>query len=68
MGYALQLACQRSEIVKGYFKDEKKLTQRDSRTVQNLFVEINRHPNIEVVKKKPQIVVKWIEQEVLVNN
>ena len=68
LGYALQLACQRSEIVKGYFKDEKKLTQRDSRTVQNLFVEINRHPNIEVVKKKPQIVVKWIEQEVLVNN
>ena len=34
LGYALQLACQRSEIVKEYFKDEKKLTQRDSRTVK----------------------------------
>ena len=27
LGYALQLACQRSEVVKEYFKNEKKLTQ-----------------------------------------
>ena len=27
LGYALQSACQRSEVVKDYFKDEKKLTQ-----------------------------------------
>ena len=66
--YALQLACQRREVVKEYFKDEK-LVARDSRKVRNLFVEINRHQNIEVVKKKPQLVVKWIEnEEVIINN
>ena len=70
LGYALQLACQRSEVVKEYFKDEK-LVARESRKVRNLFVEINRHPKIEIVKKKPQLVVKWIEQEkeeVIINN
>lgn len=70
LGNALQLACQRSEIVKDFLRDVKKLTQRDSRKVQNLFVEINRHPNIKTVKRKPELVVKWIEKEekVLVNN
>jgi hypothetical protein len=70
LGYALQLACQRSEVVKEYFKNEK-LTARESRKVRNLFVEINRHPKMEIVKKKPQLVVKWIEQEkeeVIINN
>ena len=72
LGYALQSACQRSEVVKEYFKNEKKLTQRDSRKVQNLFVEINRHPNIKPLKRKPELVVKWIanenEKETTVNN
>jgi hypothetical protein len=73
LNYALQLACQKSSKVKAFLKDEK-LTARDSRKVRNIFVEINRHPNIKVVKKKPQLVVKWIEQEkqkeekVLINN
>ena len=62
LGYALQLACQRSEIVKEYFKDEE-INSRDSRKVKNLFVEINRHPNIKVVKRKPELVVKWIERK-----
>ena len=71
LNYALQSACQKSSTVKEYLKDEK-LTARDSRKVRNIFVEINRHPNIKVVKKKPQLIVKWIESEkeneVLVNN
>ena len=71
LNYVLQSACQKSSIVKEFLKNEK-LTARDSRKVRNIFVEINRHPNIKVVKKKPQLVVKWIEQEnekkVLVNN
>jgi hypothetical protein len=68
LGFALQLACQKSEIVKEYFKDEK-LTQRDSRKVKNLFVEINRHMKIKEVKRKPELVVRWIEQEeVIINN
>ena len=66
LGYALQLACQRSEVVKEYFKDEK-LVARDSRKVRNLFVEINRHQNIKVVKKKPELVVKWIEKEEVIS-
>ena len=61
LGNALQLACQKSEMVRDYLRDEK-LTARDSRKVRNLFVEINRHPKIEVVKKKPQLVVKWIKE------
>ena len=70
LGNALQLACQRSKVVKEYFKDEK-LASRKSRKVQNLFVQINRHLNIKVIKRKPQLVVKWIEQEqekVVINN
>ncbi|HSF49719.1 MAG TPA: hypothetical protein VLA74_03080, partial [Nitrososphaeraceae archaeon] len=67
LAYALQLACQRSEVVSSYLKDEK-LTSRDSRKVRNLFVEINRHPKIEVVKRKPELVVKWIKEEVIINN
>jgi predicted methyltransferase len=46
----LELACQKSNKVKEFLKDEK-LTARDSRKVRNIFVEINRHPNIKVVKK-----------------
>ena len=71
LNYVLQLACQKSNTVKEFLKNEK-LTARDSRKVRNIFVEIIRHPNIKVVKKKPQLVVKWIEQEnekeALVNN
>jgi 3-methyladenine DNA glycosylase AlkD len=59
----LQLACQKSKIVKDFLREEKKLTQRDSRKVQNLFVEINRHPNIKTIKRKPELVVKWIENQ-----
>jgi hypothetical protein len=62
LGYALQLACQRSEVVKEYFKGEK-LTQKDSRKVKYLFLEINRHLNIKEIKRKPQVVVKWIDNE-----
>ena len=72
LNYALQLACQKSNKVKEFLKDEK-LTARESRKVRNIFVEINRHPNIKVIKRKPQFIVKWIEQEkekdeVLVHN
>jgi hypothetical protein len=63
LGYALQLACQRSEIVRDYLRNEKKLTQRDSKPVRDLFLKINRHPNIKTIKRKPELVVKWIENE-----
>ena len=59
LGYSLQLACQKSETVRNYFKDEK-LTSRESRKVRTLFVEIIRHHNIQVIERKPELVVKWI--------
>ena len=67
--HTLHLAYQRSETVRDFLKDEKKLTHQDSRKVQNLFVKINRHPNIEIIK--PEFMVKWIEEEkeeVTINN
>jgi hypothetical protein len=63
LGYALQSACQRCELVRDFLRNEKELTQRDSRTVQHLFVEIIRHKNIKIIKRKPELVVKWIENE-----
>lgn len=36
-----------------------KLTQRENKRVKNLCLMIIRHQNIEVVKYKPQLVVKW---------
>ena len=62
LGYTLQLACKKSQIVRDFVKDEK-LTSRESRKVRNLFVEIIRHPNIKVLKNKPELVVKWIKDE-----
>jgi len=60
LGYALQIACQKSEVVKDFLKDEK-LSSRESRKVRNLFVEIIRHSNIKAIKNKPKLDVKWIE-------
>src|SRR5215204_6186781 len=71
LNYALQSACEKSSTVKEFLKNEK-LSARDSRKVRNIFVEINRHPNVKAIKNKPQLIVKWIKQEekeeVLVNN
>jgi hypothetical protein len=36
-----------------------KLTQRENKQVKNLCLKIIRHANVEVVKHKPQLVVKW---------
>ena len=58
----IELAIQASQVVKEFIKDEK-LTSRESRKVRNILVEIVRHPNIEIVKRKPQLVVKWLEKE-----
>ncbi len=60
LGSALKLTCQKSEVVKDFLRDEKKLTQRESKKVRNIFLEINRHPNIKTLKRKPELVVKWI--------
>ena len=54
---AIQSAYNRNEQVKAYLGD--KLTQRENKRVKNLCLKIIRHANIEVVKYKPQLVVRW---------
>ncbi len=46
-----------SEVVRNYLGD--KLTARDNRRVRDLLLEIIRHPNVEVIKYKPQLLVRW---------
>ena len=53
----IQTAYNRSEQVRKYLGD--KLTQRENKRVKNLCLKIIRHANIEVVKHRPQLVVKW---------
>jgi hypothetical protein len=48
-----------NELVRTYLGDN--LTSRDNRKVRDLCLKIIRHHNIEVVKHKPQLVVKWVE-------
>ncbi len=54
---AIQSAYNRNEQVRTYLGD--KLTQRENKSVKKLCLNIIRHPNIEVVKHKPQLVVRW---------
>jgi hypothetical protein len=58
---AIQTAYNRSEQVRNYFGD--KLTQRENKRVKNLCLKVIRHSNIEVVKHRPQLVVKWSAAE-----
>ena len=48
-----------NEQVKNYLGDN--LTSRHNRKVRSLCLRIIRHHNIEVIKYKPQLVVKWVE-------
>jgi hypothetical protein len=56
---AIDAAWSRNELVRTYIGD--KLTLRENKKVRNLAVEIVHHPNIEVVKTRPQIIIRWIE-------
>ena len=47
-----------NEQVKNYLGNN--ITSRDNRKVKNLCLKIVRHDNIEVIKYKPQLVVKWV--------
>jgi hypothetical protein len=50
-----------SEQIQKYLGD--KLTTRENRRIRDLYLRIIRHPNIEVVKHKPQLIVKWSDKE-----
>lgn len=58
---AIQSAYNRSKSVRAHIGD--KLTQRENKRVKNLCLKIIRHENIEVVKHKPQLIVKWCNDE-----
>jgi hypothetical protein len=49
------------EQIRNYLGD--KLTTRDSRRIRDLYLKIIRHPSIEVIKHKPQLIVRWSDKE-----
>lgn len=59
--FAVQSVCLHNEKVKTYLGD--KLTSRENRKVRNLSVAVQRHPNIDPVKYKPQLVLRWKSSE-----
>jgi hypothetical protein len=50
-----------SEQIQNYLGD--KLTTRENKRIRDLYLRIIRHPNIEVVKHKPQLIVRWSDKE-----
>jgi hypothetical protein len=59
VNYAIGSVCKNNEIVRNYLGD--KLTSRENRIVRDLVSNIIRHPNIKIIKNKPQLLVKWFE-------
>jgi hypothetical protein len=49
------------EQIRNYLGD--KLTTRENRKIRDLYLNVIRHPNIEVIKHKPQLIVRWSDQE-----
>ena len=63
---AIESACSRNQLVRAYLGD--KLTSRENKKVRNLSVEIMHNKNIELVKHKPQLIFKWIENSAEADN
>ncbi len=51
----------RHEQIRSYLGDT--LTTRDNGKIRELYLRIIRHSNIEVVKHKPQLIVRWADIE-----
>jgi hypothetical protein len=49
------------EQIRNYLGD--KLTTKENRRIRDLYLRVIRHPNIEVIKYKPQLIVKWSDKE-----
>ena len=47
--------------IRNYLGD--KLTTRENRRIRDLYLKIIRHPNIEVIKHKPQLIIRWFDKE-----
>ena len=50
-----------NEHVKEYFGHV--AIQKDNPNVKNMYLKIIRHNNIEVVRYKPDLIVKWVKEE-----
>ena len=59
VNYAITTVCKNNETVRNYLGD--KLTSRENRNVRDLVSNIIRHPNINVIKHKPQLLVRWVK-------
>lgn len=53
----LRTVYENNETIRSCLGD--KLTQRENRKIRDLFVDIVRHKNIDPVKYKPQLLVRW---------
>jgi hypothetical protein len=58
---AIGLVQSQNEQVRNYLGDN--ITSRGNRKVRDLCLKIIRHRNIEVIKYKPQLIVRWIDEE-----
>lgn len=61
VGTAVASAWNAHEQIRNYLGD--KLTTRDNRRIRDLYLRIIRHPSIEVIKHKPQLIVRWSDKE-----
>lgn len=59
INYAIGSVCKNNETVRNYLGV--KLTSRENRNVRDLVSNVIRHPNIKIIKNKPQLLVKWFE-------
>jgi hypothetical protein len=59
VNYAIESVCKNNETVRNYLGN--KLTSRENRNVRDLVSNVIRHPNIKIIKNKPQLLVKWFE-------
>ena len=59
VNYAIGSVCKNNETVRNYLGD--KLTSRENRNVRDLVLNVIRHPNVKIIKNKPQLLVKWFE-------
>lgn len=66
VNYAIESACKNNKLVRDYLGD--KLTSRENRNVRDLVSNIIRHPNIKVIKHKPQLIVCWLENKDSLND
>ncbi|WP_148686801.1 ArsR family transcriptional regulator [Candidatus Nitrosocosmicus hydrocola] len=57
VNYAVGSVCKNNETVRNYLGD--KLTSRENRNIRDIVSNVIRHPNIKIIKNKPQLLVKW---------